>query len=51
MTIRRHTFTHDTMRTVIAIDTLGASQHQAELREAWNRAAEYDAPGKIEPLH
>jgi hypothetical protein len=27
-----------------------ASQHQAELREAWDRAAQFASPGKIEPL-
>ena len=27
-----------------------ASLHQAELREAWNRARNHEAPGKIDPL-
>jgi hypothetical protein len=28
-----------------------AAKHQAELLEAWNKAEEYQAPGKIEPLN
>lgn len=27
-----------------------ATQHQAELREAWNRAERHESPGKIAPL-